>query len=139
MSPRDTIDALRAAVPLAENAREPLEAPEIKAVPLVPLKKTKSEIKNDFEASGRLPDPGADLTEDIREYAEERAAVLEYEQGFTRKDAEREAVRRAVIRYRLNEFYGDPPIQGGGVVIGDNVAELVAGLRLRYGARLLEI
>lgn len=37
--------------------------------------------------------------EDICDYTAERAAILEYEQGFTAVDAEHEAERRAMDRY----------------------------------------
>jgi len=77
--------------------------------------------------------------EDTAEYLNERAAILEYEQGFTRPDAEKEAVRRAVLHFRLKELYGDPPCMGGGVVIGETVGELLADLGRGYGTRLLEV
>lgn len=44
-----------------------------------------------------LPFPGD--PEDIREYFEERAAVLEFEHAMSREDAEREARRRTVARH----------------------------------------
>lgn len=44
----------------------------------------------------------------IREYYEERAAILEYDHGMSRADAEREARRRAIEQFgRAAEFFFD--------------------------------
>ena len=50
------------------------------------------------------PDP-----EDLAEYFEERAAVLEFEQGFSREAAEREAARRTWERFGIGKAEHIPP------------------------------
>jgi hypothetical protein len=73
--------------------------------------------------------------QDASEFYEERAAILERDAGLTRKDAESEAARLTVIRFRLHNN------EGGGSVIGHDCtpAEIVAELRARYGSRLAEL
>ena len=80
--------------------------------------------------------------EDIAEFAEERAAIIEYDGNLPRKEAERLAVERAAVRYQLADLYGNPPQQGGGYLIGtegDTVQTLVESLQARYGNRLESI
>lgn len=71
--------------------------------------------------------------ENVIEYSEERSAILEYDAGMPRQEAEREAVRRAVLKFRLIEN------QGGGTVIGaqgDTLEDLKNALVQKYGAKL---
>lgn len=42
-----------------------------------------------------------------------------------------------VVRYRLDEFYGNPPVQGGGVVIGRDFDEIIERLFDVYGDRII--
>lgn len=73
--------------------------------------------------------------QDAAEFYEERAAILEHDAGLTRNNAESEAARLTVIRFRLHNN------EGGGSVIGHDCtpAEIVAELRARYGSRLAEL
>lgn len=122
MSLRGAIDAMRGKVPPVRspgNQGEPLEAPEIKAVPPVPWvppEKSKSvddggKPANNIEAqSGKAPEAP--------------------------KPAPSEPTRRAVVRFKL---IGN---QGGGSVLGDfgdTPTYLAEGLRRRYGERLAGI
>ncbi len=78
--------------------------------------------------SATHPDP-----ENIIEYTEERAAILEYDAGMPRTEAEKEAVRRAIMKFRLVEN------EGGGTLIGaqgDTLQDLRDALKRRYGDRL---
>ncbi|MDD2769142.1 MAG: hypothetical protein PHT19_10420 [Methylococcus sp.] len=69
--------------------------------------------------------------DDVAEYVNERAAVLEYDHQLSRAAAEREAVRRAVIRFRLVDD------QGSGTAVGEcSIDELLADLAAKYGSRL---
>ncbi|MGH8558641.1 MAG: hypothetical protein ACRESZ_14515 [Methylococcales bacterium] len=96
----------------------------------------------------QLRGDGTTDPKNILEYIEERAAILEYEtqtpradgKGFdsvvSRCDAEREAVRRAVLKFKLIEN------QGGGTAIGAQgvtLEDLKAKLAERYGDRLKSI
>lgn len=42
-----------------------------------------------------------------------------------------------VVRFTLSEFYGNPPVQGGGIVIGESFKSIRDELKIRYGARLV--
>jgi hypothetical protein len=78
-----------------------------------------------------------DAQDDLAEYATERAAVLEYDEGLPRTEAEGEAVARTLVRFGLAESYGDPPRPGGGIYLSHaTFNDAVAQLRARYGARL---
>lgn len=71
--------------------------------------------------------------QDAAEFYEERAAIMEYEAGLTRKKAETEAAGLTVVRF---ELHGG---QGGGSVSGHYSAEeIINDLRLKYGAKLAE-
>ncbi|MGH8500038.1 MAG: hypothetical protein ACRERV_14710, partial [Methylococcales bacterium] len=99
---------------------------------------TRPRAKNDSTSIPETPPTTIDA-ENVLEYAEERAAILEYDAGMPRKDAEQEAVRRAILKFSLNEHYGNPPTQGGGSLIGafgDTIEDLKAELIERYGERL---
>ena len=81
------------------------------------------------------PDP-----EDLAEFIAERAAIMEYDGGLERTEARKAAGRRAAVKYRLGELYGDPLQLGGGYAIGgdgDRVEEVLHDLRKRYGSRLI--
>lgn len=66
--------------------------------------------------------------ENAMEALPERAAIAEFEAGVPRPQAEALAIKHVVIRYRLNEFYGSPPAQGGGVWIGSEGQSMDASL-----------
>jgi hypothetical protein len=79
-----------------------------------------------------------DAQDDLAEYATERAAVLEYDQGLPRAEAESAAIARTLVHFKLNEWYGQPPMQGGGTYLSDSTfPDALAALQARYGARLL--
>ncbi len=81
----------------------------------------------------RQAQPGPDL-EDMREFYEERAAIIEYDGGLSRPEAEAEAVRLVAVRFRLHQGEG-----GGDVIARDcTIAEVITGLKARYGNRLAE-
>ena len=87
------------------------------------------------------PPTGPDW-DDMREFAEERAAIMEYDGGMPRTQAVREAIRRACVKYRLTDLYGDPPAPGGGFAIGadsESTEDLKTELLNRYGGRLLSL
>ena len=44
-----------------------------------------------------------------------------------------------VVRFKLDEFYRNPPVQGGGVVIGSSFDSIKSDLEERYGDRLASI
>jgi hypothetical protein len=76
------------------------------------------------------PDPA-----DVAEFYEERAGILEHDAGMTRKEAETEALRLTVVRFKLHQGEG-----GGTVIAPSNIlAEVLAGLEGRYGDRLAEV
>ena len=69
--------------------------------------------------------------ENIAEFIQERAAIMEYDGGLPRPKAERAAVVRAVVHFKLIDD------QGAGVLIDDEGYEsAVRVLREKYGARL---
>lgn len=69
--------------------------------------------------------------DEVAEYVNERAAVLEFDHRLSRPAAEREAVRRAVIRFQLVDD------QGGGTAVGEcPIEELLADMAAKYGGRL---
>lgn len=79
------------------------------------------------EALTPPPDPA-----DVREYYEERAAILEFDAGMARPQAEAEALQFAAVRFGLVDG------QGGGYLIakGATLAQLLGELTARYGDRL---
>ena len=79
--------------------------------------------------------------ENAREALLERAAIVEFEAGVPRPQAEAMAIKRVGIQYRLHEVYGNPPMQGGGVWVrpkGQTMDEAMAELKALYGARLVD-
>ena len=77
--------------------------------------------------------------EDAAESAEERIAITGRDGGPAHPEAGRPSPRRASIRFRLHDLYGDPPRHGGGFLLGepgDTHESLLAGLQARYGGRL---
>lgn len=80
---------------------------------------------------------GTQLQQDIREQIEERAAIMEYDGGLTRKDAEQAAA--AAIRvycYRVKE---KPDSELVAIMSGVELDEASKSLKLRYGDRLLDV
>ncbi len=108
--------------------------PEIKSHKselLAILKPIESPKQSSTQGDESAPDPID--AENILEYAEERAAVLEFDAGMQRAEAEQRAVYRAVLKFRLIEN------QGGGTVIGaegDTLQDLKDALSWRYGNRV---
>ena len=83
------------------------------------------------DLQARQAQPCPDL-EDVREFYEERAAIIEYDGGLSRPEAEAEAVRLVAVRFRLDLSEG-----GGDVIARDcTIAEVINGLKARYGNRL---
>ncbi|MCI0653220.1 MAG: hypothetical protein L0Y39_01900 [Methylococcaceae bacterium] len=85
------------------------------------------------DKTAKNPDPFD--KENVIEYIEQRAAILEFEAGMPRDEAEQEAVRRAVLKFRLIEN------QGGGTVIGaqgETLEDLLNDLKHRYVNRLAQ-
>lgn len=66
---------------------------------------------------------------------EERAGILEYDVGMTRPEAEAEAARLVVVRFKLTDPPGD---RGGSVITATASAEdVIAALKVRYAERLM--
>lgn len=81
-----------------------------------------------------------DLTENIREHFEERAAIREHDGGEPREKAEAEA-RKAlrVYEYRLSDYGNNGPWLIF-LAPGSNLAEAERSLKNRFGAgRVLEV
>lgn len=79
----------------------------------------------------------AQLQQDIREQIEERAAIMEYDGGLSRKDAEQAAA--AAIRvycYRVKE---KPDSELVVIMPNTELNEAYENLRLKYGDRLLTV
>lgn len=70
--------------------------------------------------------------EDVSEYLIERSALAEYEGGLTRQEADRLAIQRAIIKFKLKDG------QGGGTYISQatSIEEAMQWLREFYGERL---
>lgn len=65
---------------------------------------------------------------------EERAGILEFDAGMTRPEAEAEAARLVVVRFRLTDPPGD---RGGSVITATASAEaVIVALQARYAERL---
>jgi len=80
---------------------------------------------------------GTQLQQDIREQIEERAAIMEYDGGLSRKDAEQAAA--AAIRvycYRVKE---KPNSELVAIMPNTELDEAYENLRLQYGDRLLTV
>ncbi len=79
---------------------------------------------------GRQSVSGPDL-DNMREFYEEHAANLEHDDELTRKEAH---ALPACVRFNL--YQGE----GGGYVVapGKTIAEVINGLKARYGNRLAE-
>jgi hypothetical protein len=80
---------------------------------------------------------GTQLQQDIRERIEERAAIMEYDGGLTRKEAEQAAA--AAIRvycYRVKE---KPDSELVAIMPNTELDEAYENLRLKYGDRLLTV
>ena len=93
------------------------------------IKKHKTEIVKEFSAT--------QLQQDIRERTEERAAIMEFDGGLSRQDADVAAAKSMrVYCYRVT----DKP-DSELVTLKPNVelAEATQELKERYGDRLLEV
>ena len=80
---------------------------------------------------------GTQLQQDIREQIEERAAIMEYDGGLSRKDAEQAAA--AAIRvycYRVKE---KPNSELVAIIPNTELNKAYENLRLKYGDRLLTV
>lgn len=77
---------------------------------------------------------------DIAESIEERAAILEYDAGLPRHDAETQAASRMrVYRLLVAMDEGEEPKWVTMLAPGCDLAEAEHGARTKFGARLLEI
>ena len=78
-----------------------------------------------------------ELIENIREQIEERAAIMEYDGGLSRHDAERAAVKAIrVFCYRVRE---KPDSELVAIMPNTSLAEAHESLSLRYGDKLLAV
>lgn len=81
------------------------------------------------------PDKAAE--ENIAEHLAERAAIMEYDGGLPREQAEAEAQRNLkVYRYRLRELPNSDLIL---IAPGTSLDEAREGLRRRFGNRLVDV
>ena len=80
---------------------------------------------------------GTQLQHGIRERLEERAAIMEYDGGLTRKDAEQAAA--AAIRVYYYRTTEKPNSELVAIMPGVELDEATASLKLRYGDRLLAV
>ena len=80
---------------------------------------------------------GTQLQQDIRDRIEERAAIMEYDSGLTRKDAEQAATTTMrVYCYRMK----DKPAKELTVIMpGTELDEALIKMRNQYGDRLLDV
>jgi len=78
-----------------------------------------------------------ELIETIREQIEERAAIMEYDGGLSRHDAEQEATKAIrVYCYRTKE---KPDSELVAIMPNTSLAEAHESLSLRYGDKLLAV
>lgn len=89
-----------------------------------------------FHDDALYVDPGSKLTDDLRCFIKKwKAEII----SSLKDEANQTSVvlqpRRVVVRYRLKDCHG--PNSGSGIVIGDNLDEIVKDLNQRYGTRLL--
>lgn len=75
--------------------------------------------------------------QDIRECIEERAAIMEFDGGLSRKDAERAAA--AAIRVYCYRVKDKPNSELVVIMPNTELDEAYASLRLRFGDRLLTV
>lgn len=92
--------------------------------------------RNKTELLSLLEDNSGQADEAVREYIEERAAIMEYDGGLAREDAQRRARSACrVFEYRL----GDNPEVWLTMIAPDcELEETVEHLRLKFGDRFLE-
>lgn len=125
-------------IPLSANGDKIHVGVDPESVPadiLTSLKRYKPKIL------AALKRPGID-TENILEYTEERAAILEYDAGMPCEQAESEAVRLAIVKFKITDLYGNSPQHGGGVLIGaenETIDDLKTLLRQKFGDRLIHV
>lgn len=79
----------------------------------------------------------AQLQQDIREQIEERAAIMEYDGGLTRRDAEQAATSSIrVYCYRMRD---KPSTELTVIMPGTELTEALEKMRNKYGDRLLDV
>lgn len=79
----------------------------------------------------------AQLQQDIREQIEERAAIMEYDGGLTRRDAEQAAA--AAIRVYCYRIRDKPTTELTVIMPGTELTEALEKMRNKYGDRLLDV
>ncbi|MDO9048990.1 MAG: hypothetical protein Q7U66_14820 [Methylobacter sp.] len=80
---------------------------------------------------------GTQLQQDIREQIEERAAIMEYDGGLTRRDAE--AAATAAIRVYCYRMKDKPTTELTVIMPGTELTEALEKMRNKYGDRLLDV
>lgn len=77
------------------------------------------------------------LQQNIREQIEERAAIMEFDGGLSRKDAEQEAV--VAIRVYCYRVKDKPDTELTVIMPNTELNEAYQNLKLKYGDRLLTV
>ncbi len=77
------------------------------------------------------------LQQDIREQIEERAAIMEYDGGLTRKEAEQAAT--AAIRVYCYRVKDKPHSELVVIMPNTELDEAIENLKNKYGDRLLDV
>jgi hypothetical protein len=80
---------------------------------------------------------GAQLQQDIREQIEERAAIMEYDGGLSRKDAEQAAA--AALRVYCYRMKDKPTSELTVIMPGTEFDEALENLKNQFGDRLLDV
>jgi hypothetical protein len=80
---------------------------------------------------------GAQLQQNIREQIEERSAIMEYDGGLSRKDAEQAAA--AAIRVYCYRMKDKPNSELTAIMPGTELDEARENLKNKFGDRLLEV
>ena len=93
------------------------------------VKSNKPEIFNQLS--------GAQLLQDIRERVEERAAIMEFDGGLSRKDAEQAAA--AAIRVYCYRVTDKPSSELSVIMPNTELPEAIEILNDKYGDRLIEV
>ncbi len=78
-----------------------------------------------------------EFIENIREHIEERAAIMEYDGGLSRHDADQEGTRAIrVYRYRVTD---NPKSELTAIMPNTSLSEAQESLKLKFGSRLLAV
>jgi hypothetical protein len=80
---------------------------------------------------------GVQLKQDIRERIEERAAIMEYDGGLSRKEAELAAI--AAIRVYCYKTTEKPTIELSVIMPNTELNEAIEKLKNKYGEKLLDV